>query len=798
MLNVRSFLFTTMAFGGIAFTTTAEVMQIPIDVDVVSQRVEITGYLDDEKEQYWALEGNELLTILTQSIDADRLDTLRSALQNRKVTRNDFQQLGWDTLYKPEDLLIAISVPVADRKLIEIPLQGGGNRTPPSGIPHVEPVFFSGVLNTYWSHSHNLVNTDFSASQVALRATAAVGHVTFEDGHTYYYNHFTDQGSWLRDRTRIMGNLRNNAGFLQLGDYQIETNITRLPSGELFGLSYSYQPQYLRDTTNPNTVPISLESTSLIKIRINGEEYRTLRLAAGQYNLKDLPLEQGVNEVEVSYIDQSGIEQKRFFNLVDHPQMLLEGDIETQLIYGAKQIYENNGDKSIDSSDMNAQGVLSYGLAPWWTLSSALELEKDEQRYSLNQSFAIGDLFLTLNGQLNKFLDSRSYNAQSQLFIDELFDSALSNVSFSYGVDQSTSSDPLLHKIYFSSGVTTPLTNGYLSFNLEHQFDKNRTVRQSASINTSYRISERISTSLNLRWQKNANNIDRSLYLSFSIPLRWNNVSVSGKTSYDSRRDEYQSEVSASQYQPDYYWRASTKYRDTTYDGFDGYGKWYGDKVVLNARYSSRNESQPVSDRIMTVGADTALAWAGSNVILTSPVTSSFTIVSLPDEYQEKYQLSYDKYQRIYIAEAADNSGQSQLLVPVTNEGFRTIKVTGDSLEFNEELKQGEFVAFGGLHSGSSHQLVINKGYFVSGYFYNQNHSPMVDIVGEFQNKTSNQTYPFFTDDEGNFELDVLPEGDYRVHFYDNAAAPLDIKISGQQAFEELFVDLGQIQIVAN
>ena len=112
MLNVRSFLFTTMAFGGIAFTTTAEVMQIPIDVDVVSQRVEITGYLDDEKEQYWALEGNELLTILTQSIDADRLDTLRSALQNRKVTRNDFQQLGWDTLYKPEDLLIAISVPV--------------------------------------------------------------------------------------------------------------------------------------------------------------------------------------------------------------------------------------------------------------------------------------------------------------------------------------------------------------------------------------------------------------------------------------------------------------------------------------------------------------------------------------------------------------------------------------------------------------------------------------------------------------------------------------------------------------
>lgn len=797
MLNVRSLLFFTMVLGGVTFSTSAAEIQVPIDVNVVSQRVEITGYLDDEQEQYWALDGNELLDVLVQSIDADRLDVLRNVLQDRKVTRDDIRQLGWGALYKPEDLLITISVPVADRKLIEIPLQGRSNRTPPSGIPHVEPVFFSGVLNTYWAHSHNLVNTDFSASQVALRATAAVGHVTFEDGHTYYYNHFTDQGSWLRDRTRVMGNLRNNTGFLQLGDYQIETNIRRLPSGELFGLSYSYQPKYLRDTISPNTVPINLESTSLIKIRINGEEYRTLRLAAGQYNLKDLPLEQGVNEVEVSYIDQSGIEQKRFFNLVDHPQMLLAGDIETQLIYGAKQIYENNGDKSIDRNDMNAQGVFSYGLTPWWTLSSALELETDEQRYSLNQSFAVGELFLTLNGQLTRFLNSRSYNAQSQLFIDELFDKNLSNVAFSYGVDQSTSSDPLLHKIYFSSGVTTPLTNGYLSFNLEHQFDKISTVRQSASINTSYRINERISTSLNLRWQKNANNIDRSLYLSFSIPLRWNNVSVSGKTSYDSRSDEYKSELSASQYQPDYYWRASTKYRDTTYDGFDGYGKWYGDKVVLNARYSSRNESQQGSDRIITLGADTALAWAGSNLILTSPVTSSFTIVSLPDEYQEKYQLSYDKYQRIHISESAENSGQSELLIPVANDDFRTIKINSNNLDFNEELKQGEFVALGGLHSGSSHQLVINKGYFVSGYFYKQQ-VPASDIVGEFQNSESNQTYPFFTDDSGNFELDVLPEGNYRVHFYDNVAKSVDIRISKDKAIEDLFIDLGEIQVIYN
>ncbi|MFA0415116.1 fimbria/pilus outer membrane usher protein [Vibrio renipiscarius] len=793
----HSSLFTCVILGSASLPLFAEEMQIPIDVEVVNQRVEVTGYLDDEREEYWALEGNELLDILTQSIDATRLETLRSALQNEKVTRATLQDLGWDSEYRADELIISISVPVSDRKLVDIPLQNLGTKTPPTGIPHIEPVLFSGVLNTYWSHSHNLVNTDYSASQVALRGITAIGPITFEDGHTYTYNHFTDKGTWVRDRTRVISNLPNHAGYLQFGDYQIETDISSLPSGDLFGLSYSYQPQYLEELTNPNSVPISLESTSLVKININGEEYRTLRLAAGQYNLKDLPLEQGVNEVEVSYIDQGGIEQKRFFNLVDHPQLLLKGDIETQLLYGARQRYENNGTKSIDRDIMSAQGVISYGLTEWWTLSSVILYEDDEQNFALNQNFALGDLFFSLDSEFNQFPDSHSYQFLGQVFIDQLFDESLSNVSFRYGVNQTTKPDPLVHKLSFSSSIDTPFDNGYLSVNLDHEFDNERTQSQGASLNASYRFSERISTSVNLRWQKNEDQIDRSIYLSFSMPLRWNNVSVSARTSFDSRNDEYQTEVAASQYQPDYYWRAATKFVGQEYDGLDSYGKWYGNRVTLNARYSSTNESRPTKSRILSVGADTAIAWAGSNVILTSPVTSSFNIVSLPEEYQDRYQLSYDQYKRIQITDAADNAGYSELLVPISNDGYRTIRVDGRNLAFNEELKQGEFVALSGLYSGSSHQLTIDKGYFVSGQFYNQKQKPMADIVGEFQSKSTNQTYPFFTDEEGNFELDVLPEGDYRVRFYDNAASARDIQISATQDDEQLFIDLGNVIVIS-
>ncbi len=789
----------SFAFIGITWVVSsafAMEMVIPIDVDIVGQRVEVTGYLDDEQEKYWALEGNEIIPILARSVNATRLDELRGALQDRKVTEADFKQIGWSSEYNIDELLISIIVPVTDRKLIEVPLEPVSSKEPPTNLPHIQPALFSGALNTYWSHTHNLVETDYSASQVATRATAAFGGITLEDGHTYTYNHFTNQGNWLRDRSRLMANLPNRAGFIQFGDYQIETEIVPLPSGDLFGLSYSYQPEYIENSSKPNIVPISLESTSLVRIRINGEEYRTIRLAAGQYNLRDLPLEQGVNDVEVSYIDQSGIEQKRFFNLVDHPQLLLQGDIETQWVYGAEQIYQDNGDKRINTDHLNTQGVVSYGLTDWWTFSSSLLLEQKVQRYSVDQSFAVGDFFITLDGQLSELENSKTYNVQSQFYASELFDRNLSSVSLRYGVNKNSNDTPLTHTIGLSSGIKTPIDIGYLSFNLEHQFNDLGTTRQSASVNTSYRVNELVTTSLNLRWQRYNDTIDRTLYLSISLPLRWNDVSVSTRTSYDSRKDEYQSELSASQYRPDYYWRASTKYKDEQYDGFDGYGKWYGDKVTWNGRYSSRNVSQESSSRTISVGADTAIAWAGSNVIWTSPVASSFNIVSIPEEHAEKYALEYDQYRRIQII-PAEEGGQESLMVPVRNDGHRTVRVGSDNLEFNEELTQGEFVAFGGLYSGSAHQVNIKKGYFVSGFFHNQQRAPMADIVGEFRDKISKQTYPFFTDELGNFELDVLPEGDYQVYFYGDVAQPLDIKISRQQVSDEVFIDLGVVPVSA-
>lgn len=770
----------------------SEEMLFPLDVQILNKQLEINAYLDDEQEDSWALDGNELLPTLIESLKPSRLETLRGVFSDRKVTQDDFKQLGWEADYDAGTLVVQIKVPVADKKTIDIPLGNSGVYTPPAGMYQAPTSTFSGLLNSYWSHSHNLIDTEYSASQVALRGLFAFGPVTFEDGHTYTYNHFTNEDYWLRDRTRLMANLPNNAGYLQFGDYLNETDIESLPSSELFGLSYSYQPGYLKTYSAPNIVPISIQTPSLVTIRINGEDYRNLRLAAGEYNLNNLPLEQGVNEVEVTYIDQSGVEQKRYFNLIDHPQLLLKGDIETQWVYGAEQVYEDDGDKDIDTEKMAGQAVISYGFTDWWTLSPSFAIHKERENYALKQSFAIGDYFLSLDGSYNDYHDYESYDLSNQLYSEELFYGALTSTSLTYGINRTSDDTPLTQTVSLSSGVETPIENGYLSFSLQHQFNNEETLSQTASINTSYRFNNNLSTSLNLRWQRYYDTIDRSFYANVSIPFNIFGQSVSASTSYNSTNDEYQSSLSASKYDPSYYWRTSAQFVDENYDGFDAYGKWYLNKVNLNARYSSTNESNDSTARTLTLGADTGVAWSGNHLAWTSPLGSSFNLVSIPKAYKDKYALSYDEYKRLQLLPVEDG-GSSTVVVAVPNENYKLIRVSGDNLDFNEELKQKEFVVKGGLYTGSHYELDIIKGYFVSGFLHNLNQEPLADVVGEFQNQETNESYPFFTDEEGSFELDTLPEGHYFVYFYDEVAKGFELDISRSQVVDDVFIDLGML-----
>lgn len=94
----------------------SEEMLFPLDVQILNKQLEISAYLDDEQEDSWALEGNELLPTLIESLKPSRLETLRGVFSDRKVTQDDFKQLGWEADYDTGTLVVQIKVPVADKR----------------------------------------------------------------------------------------------------------------------------------------------------------------------------------------------------------------------------------------------------------------------------------------------------------------------------------------------------------------------------------------------------------------------------------------------------------------------------------------------------------------------------------------------------------------------------------------------------------------------------------------------------------------------------------------------------------
>lgn len=771
--------------------TYSEVIEFPIDIQIINDQFEITGYLDDENPEFWAVKKDELLPLLQKYLDAERLILISGTFSQDIIGAADLSFLGWSGEYLEDELLIKVRIPLQDRQVMDIALTQKRSKTPPDNLPQAEPHVFSGVLNTYITHTHNLTDTDYYYDTLALRTAVAIGPFTLEDGHTFYRVSEESKSGWQRDQTRLLFDVPNELGLIQIGDYGIETNISNLSSGDIFGISYSYQPAYFSLESRPNIIPIQLETNSTVNIRINGQEYQTMRLAPGRYNLKDLPLDGGVNIVEITYTDQGGREQTKFYNLIDHPELLNEGDIETQWVAGAWQEYDDEGVKEIIEDRMGAQMVFSYGLTQWWTVSSQVEWEELKQTYKFGQSFSMGDNFLSIDADYYQSDDAESIAYDSQFYMPLFLWDTLSNSSVNYRFSNNQITGINTQNVGFSSGLNLPIENGFVSFGIGSTYQEEEFNFYTANVNTSYRLWDTVTASVNLRSEWGQDKEDYSAYVSLSIPLNYKGVSLYGRSSYDSIKEEYNSEISASKYDKDYNWRATAKFVESDYDSADVYAKANGDKVNFFGRLTSQKERSGDPKRVATVGFETGLAWAGADLHWNSPIDSSFSIVSLSDDF-EGYGLHKGDYGRLSIvsSEVADNQS---VLLPVTDRNYRQINIHPVGLDFNEELAESSFVALGGIRRGSFYELSLLKGYFVTGNLLTENNQSIGEVVGELIDKNSSRSYPFFTDALGSFELDMVPSGEYRVRLFDSSHKVNSIMLTSEQAIEDTFIELGDV-----
>ncbi|QIZ75464.1 fimbria/pilus outer membrane usher protein [Ferrimonas lipolytica] len=770
----------------------AEIIPFAIDVELAGRALELEGLLADDDPDYWALNGDELLQALQPLLSPAKLTEISPLMSERMISADELNGLGWPTHYDEDTLQLTVTIPIADRKRQQLNF-GYTNPGVPDGFYKAQPHNFSGVVNAYLTHSHNLSDTEQFGDTLALRTGVAWGPVTLEDGHSYFYLKDGSNNGWQRDRTRLMGDLPNDTGFIQFGDIRTETDIQRQIDDDLFGLSYSYQPEYIRTYRRSNSLPFTLESAARVEIIINGEPYRTVRLAPGQYNLNDLPTTGGVNEVEVRYQDQSGLLVQHFFNVVDHPNLLQQGDIETQWVLGYRQEYDQSGVKEILDDEPVASAVFSYGLTPNWTLSPIVDWSQDNRYLGLLHYFALGDNFLSIDTNWRKQQQQELYQGAVALFVPHWPIKWLRYSNIRYELSDSNQDDSdLLHRATISTGIDIGLPNSYFSFNYNVDWQSSTVNSQRASINSNFTLPNNINAGLNFSWQEQQGRYEQNVTLSFSIPLGVAGKNLYARSRYDSQRSQLESELNLSHYDPHKDWRASVNFIDDKYESADLFYRQKLDNLNYRARLTSRNEDSDAPQRTAELGLESGIAWAGSSWALTSPIESSFTIVSL-SEQMEHYALQQGDYGRLSLIRAEDG-GSNSAVISIDNRGSRAFRLDSDVLEFDEELNYSDFVVYGGLRRGSSINLDLLKGYFVSGILIDKYRHPLVDKVGELVSPDNDNSYPFYTGLNGEFELDMIPEGSYHIEMYEQLGRSNSITVKVTNS-DQVLIELGEITI---
>ncbi|MCA0933948.1 hypothetical protein LCL85_00040 [Vibrio alginolyticus] len=768
---------------------------MPTDVVVLGKTVSVNGYVSDEDDTYWALDGNDLLDKLYPVLETDVHEYITPYFKDTKVVNSTIESVGWKSSYYLDELKLELSIPIDLTKARDIQFQNY-TKTTLSGYTTVEPEMFSGSFNIYTTHTQNINKLNDFTDTIALRASMTLGGIILEDGHTYYYNSRADEHNFQRDATRFLYQGDSETSLWQFGDYISQSEIVSLGTGDIFGLAYSYQPKYLKGYRQGNSVPVVLESPSLVKISINGEVYREIRLATGQYNLKDLPVNKGTNEVRLEYTDQLGVVTQRYLNIINRPELLRRGDFETQLVGGVEQEYVE-GEKKIYREKTSGQAMLAYGFHDRWTGSVWGEWLEDEKAAGILQSVALGKSLFTLDLSSLQHDNIDSYRVNSTFYFPDLFFNTLRDInlshSYTHTIDDGNLS-PDQNTLYFSTGITAPSSLGYFSFSSGVEWLGDSHQRTYASLNTRYIIFDKIYTSLNFRWEDSIEDSNKfSAYFSLSIPLGGGDYSLDFRSSYDTDDEEVESTLSASKYDVNDYWRGSINLVDKKYDSASLLYRSRQTKINTSAKLTSSKESSSDPLRTLQIGVETGLAWAGNNVSITSPINGGFALVSLSDNF-DNYALKKDRYNRINIV-PEDEGGSDVILIPVNNNSQRLIKVNSENLDFNEEIENSRYVAHSKLRQGSS--IILNKlsGFFITGNLINGDSQPLVDVVGEIKSVSSGETYPFFTDDNGNFELDMVVEGEYTVSLYKGGQSVSSFKVLESNAVEGVFIEVGEVII---
>ncbi len=743
-----------------------------------------------------SLEAKGVLPLLEELFDPDVVEKLSGAAENGRLTPRSFQVASLDLEYDPGLLELSLVTPVESRKDQVVNL--ADEKVAPADVD--KPSVLSGYVNMFTGITHTANAGDrqsedegelgeFDQFLIDFDTSFYLFGPVLESEFTYEDDEIDGEGDFYRAGTRLIVDdperaVRYAGGDLTLRGEGFQDSLDVLGIG--IARSFALQPG--RNVRPTGRREFTIERPSSVDVIVNGAVVRRLRLLPGTYDLRDIPLSAGGNDIELLIEDDAGNVQRIDYSTFYDFELLAPGVIAFGFGGG---IAANFGEEpDYDENEALVSGFLRAGVLPSLTVGANAQASSARRQVGAQviMPLVIGNVAIDAAGS---HFDDLGYGAAlgidyqyifanndplnrtlvlSAEAVSANFDGADPGGDFDLDVedDEVLNNTALDLSANYSQSLPWSLRG---SLGVAYGFGRGgEGDRASVVTSVSGPLGRRASWLLSSRFLRDEGSDDDGVNVlaSVNIPLGFNqDLSLSADSTDNEVRGTYAyrggSRVGS------YGASVSLARSDDEDLSLEASADYVGNRFRAAVDHDTRFTELDGEDRINTtrLRAETALAFAGSKVAIGRPVTDSFAILSTHPTLEGR-----DVYaDPSEDGDLATSDWLGPALVPSIN-AYNTQRLVYDveNLPTGYDLGAGAFTLQPTYQSGYALEVGSAATVTVMGTLEDESGEPVSLLAGQAFNKEDEDFEPvvMFTNRVGRFAISGLKPGAYELKLNTN------------------------------
>jgi outer membrane usher protein len=712
------------------------------------------------------LDAPTLIDAFKQVLSEDvvnHLIDLRGA--SNHITSEDLLLRGITVRFNSETVVLEIHTPLLARKKQLHNLHSRQQKPPASAIKAIRPVSVSAAVDLFmvqaWRRNEHQPTTGEVDAYFNLYDWILHNRQAYNE---------SVQRRWQRRQTRLTRDWPERWQRLAIGDVNYKSMGlmgNRPLSGVSLGTLFELQPYSV-------TYPLSryeffLEQDSLVDVYINGNFRMRLRLSAGQHDIQDLPLIQGINQVTLKITDSMGRTSTiEFFDTLEQ-RLLQPGLNEYSLTLGVPHTTDHQHGIDYDTELPTLSAFYRTGLSENQTLGA--HLEASEKIIMGGATGILNGLWGTLSYDTAVSRDSTEEITDFGGIADYLLYWQGWRINALYrwegqsfaNLNQDASDNNTHYNARF--GLTFPKVYDWicnLSLTQAKRWKSEKRRSQRIALSRSYPYGWRLS--LDFSHHQSSDNKSES---EASLQVYWapSNTRIHSSLSYTSPEHAQLAEVR--------YQRPGELGLDARIFHFDS-DRQHLNRVETSYHHSRLTSRLSVSQNHPNSGDSidtqslrlaTALAYADGHLAISRPLHGQpFALLSGKASLGD-HKVSVIRGLGNQPSVILNGAGATAVLPNLSPYYTNQVNLDVHELPIGMQIEQDNYTIVPSYHSGASLEVGIEGHVYLIGRLVDSKHQPLGYVVGQLfaSKKSSKKPVVLFTDKQGHFEVAGLVPGRYTI-----------------------------------